>query len=275
MFKLKASGILLFSICLAAPMIETNGARAQAMVDCAGSKDFIRERQPLSQGHYQSYLASWNKGQLQEGKDYWQCLAFNRQTYPDGQTIAWSWPNTPPPSRGVYNFLAVDFGNYYDTVTPQPIAPQAVSDIKVLNQKYNLVISGDLDGFDVIDDFFLTRDPGKFDHKLFEVEIFFHTPSYSHTYARQVAQVGKVTASGVQWNVSVDKHAGNGQDILIIPANGADLLSGEIDIKAILGQLIAAGVLTGTEYFNGLGLGVEVRQGSGRLNILKLGTAYE
>ncbi|WP_374547445.1 hypothetical protein [Rhodoblastus sp.] len=275
MRKRDAAGWLLLFLCATAPILATTGASAQALDNCVGSKDFIREKQPFAKGRYLSYLASWNKGELLEGRDYWQCLAFNRGTYPDGQTIAWSWPNRPPPSRGVYNFLAVNFGNYYDTIVPQPIPPKPVSDIKTLKQKFDLGISGDLDGFDVIQDFFLTRDPGKFDHKLFELEIFLHTPSYSHGYARQVSQVGKITASGVQWNVSVDKHAANGQDILVVPANGADLLSAEIDTKAILDQLVAAGVLTGTEYFNGLGLGVEVRQGSGRLDVHKLSTVYE
>jgi hypothetical protein len=265
------AALLLCAAFAAAP----KAAFALAPDKCAGLQDFIRDKQPHAQGPYMSYLAAWNKGALIQGQDYWECLAYNPATYPHGQTIAWSWPDRPPPSRGVYNFLAVDFGNYYGTVVPQPIPPKAVGDIKTLTQSFDLAISGDLDGFDVINDFFLTRDPGKFDNKLFEVEIFFHTPRYSHDYARSSTQVGKIKASGIEWTVSIDKRASNGHDILIIPADGADLLSHSIDIKAILNQLVAAQVLTGREYFNGMGLGVEVRSGAGTLAIKKLSTSYE
>jgi hypothetical protein len=272
--KLSLTNLAPLFLC-AAFIAVPQAAFAQVQDKCAGSQDFIRDKQPHAQGHYMSYLAPWNKGALVEGQGYWECLAYNRETYPHGQTIAWSWPDRPPPSRGVYNFLAVNFGNYYDTVVPQPIPPKAVGDIKTLTQSFDLAISGDLDGFDVINDFFLTREPGKFDNKLFEVEIFFHTPGYSHDYARSSTQVGKIKASGIEWTVSIDKRAANGHDILIIPEGGADLLSHTIDIKAILDQLVAAQVLTGREYFNGMGLGVEVRRGAGTLAIKKLSTSYE
>ena len=59
-----------------------------------------------------------------------------------------------------------------------------------------------------------------------------------------------------------------------MPTDTSDVLSGSIDIKAMLDYLVAHDVLTGNEYFNGLAMGAEVQQGSGSLEINNFAVTY-
>lgn len=260
----------LVTLALGASMVAAAGSDT-----CSGSDDVLTDGKPYASGHYMSFLAPWNKGSLVEGIDYTECLTFNRSSYPDGQRISWSWPEVPPKSKGVYNFLAVDFGNYDNTVVMSPIRPSRVRDIDKLTQQYALDISGDNQGFDVIDDLFLTSKSGDTSKKLFEIEIFLHSPGFAIKYASGATQIGTFRASGTEWSASIDRHLSSAADILVLPAKRGDILAGTLDVKAVFDYLISAKILSGEEYFNGLGLGVEVRHGDGSLSINRLSITYE
>ncbi len=224
-----------------------------------------------------SYLAPWNKGSLVNGVGYAECTTYQPLTYPNSQTINWSWPETPPPTAGVYNFLSVNFGNYDWTTVLTPVTPKEVGSISTLAQTFNLSIQGEVQGFDVIEDLFLTSEayPNGTNpiNKKHEIEIFLHSPAYSIAYASSLTPIGTFIASGIQWTASINKNMAV-PSVLIMPTNHTDALVGTVDIHAIFTYLIAKKIISNTEYFNGLGLGVEVRTGSGALTIKSLSTTY-
>jgi hypothetical protein len=262
------------SVCTLAALVVTGTAAAAGPEACDAKPVKLKDRQPYTVGPYLSYLAPWNKGELAEGVDYAECLGIERSTYPDGQVIGWAWPNAAPKKNGVYNFLAVNFGNYDHTATQQRIAPRQVGEIVELKQFVDLSIDGDPQHFDVIDDFFLTSAPGDSDAKLFEVEVLLHSPSFAIRYAHSVAPIGAFAAGGRDWYATVDWRPKSTPDILVLPRGEGDVLKGAVDLKAVLDYLIEANILTGKEYFNGMGLGVEVGQGAGALAVNKLATTY-
>lgn len=241
----------------------------------AGGSIVLRDHQNYTSHSYNSYLSPWNKGALVEGVDYDESLQLNEAAYPNGQTIMWRWPKEPPARRGVYNFLHVAYGNYYDTRPKEPIPSVKVRDIAELTQSFNLSFGGDLDGFNVIDNLFLTEKPGNFEKILYEVEIFFHSPSNAVWYVNHSHPVGRFVASGIEWFVAVDRNGPHGQDVLIMPSSHQDApVADKLNLKAMFDYLIASNVLSGDEYFNGLALGVEVHHGAGNLTINTISTRY-
>ncbi len=261
---------LLFGVCGA-----LLGAAALGPKEAAGAPATITlgDHQNYTIGPYLAYLGPWNKGRLVYGKDYTESLTVRPATFPNATSIVWRWPRTPPAEHGVYNFLHIAFGNYNNTVVQTPIAPKKVSAIKTLIQTHDLTLTGELEGYDVITDFFLTRAPGDSKTQAFEIEVFLHTPPYSADFVRSGRQIGVFREAGRAWTVALI--ARPTPIILFAPARSGEVKAGTIDLAAMLRYLIAQKVLTGEEYFNGLGLGVEVRQGAGAATINAFSVVYE
>lgn len=227
-----------------------------------------------SAGSYGSFLSPWNADALPTGGTHAEFLVYNRTNYPNNQQIYWSWPSIPPAGGGVYNFLAIDYGNYFDTSVQTPIMPKQVGSIAHLSQTFNVSLGGDTNGYDVLIDFFTTLAANNFSNRQHEVEIFLHTPAYAASYVQSVIQIGTYTdAGGRAWTVAVDKNT-TPHDILFMPANKADVLVATVDIKAMLAWLIGLQWVSSAEYFNGLGFGLEVNHGTGSISINTLSTTY-
>ncbi len=228
-----------------------------------------------TKGSYLVYLAPWGAGSLVRGRDYWDSVTFASDPFPNGLSMSWSWPDKAPTSSGVYNLNAINFGNANHTIVQTPITPLQVSAIGTLTQTQALTLGGETAKYDVITDFWLTAKAGNLDTKLFEVEVFLHTPAYSRSYVQHATPLGTYTdAQGRPWTMAIDKGANLAPDILIMPENGRDVLSGSVDLKGMLAWLAGHGVITGTEYFNGLSMGAEVRQGAGALVIDRFNVEY-
>lgn len=226
-----------------------------------------------TKGPFTAFMAPYNKGSLLVDKDYAESFALDPEQFPAGSLISWRWPmaGMNDPVRG---FLAVDFGNYYNTVPEIPIQSSKVNRITSLTCIHDLSISGTAKGFSVIINFFLTSTPNPNSIR-FEIEVFLHTPKYAKIYIDRVPSIGTFrSASDLAWNVAKDPVAAHGPDILFYPTNQADLLVGTVDLKEMLFWLASCGVITGDEFFNGLAIGVEPQQLDGTLTINALSVHY-
>ena len=233
----------------------------------------LGDSQGFTKDAYTAFMAPYNKGALRAGVDYRESISLDPALFPARTTISWTWPEARA-DASVRGFLAVDYGNYYNTVPARPIRSRRVSDIRTLTCDFDLAIDGTLSGFDVVVDFFLTSTPD-FGSILFEIEIFLHAPRYVLGYADSTRPVGMFrSTSGSTWTVSKDPVGNQAPIVLFHLAPGHDVLDGSIDIAEMLHWLKDRGVLAGTEFFNGLALGVEPQQHDGILTINTLSVDY-
>lgn len=231
----------------------------------------LTDRQPYSKDAWFAWLEPWGANGLVQGRDYTNAIRILPEQFPAGSVITWSWPSKP--ANGVYNFLAIDYGNAFNTLVQAPIPPRRVSDIAELSHSHSLRLDGRLPDFNVLIDFWLTKEAGNHDVHLFEIEVFLHASDAGSAYAAWASQLGVYTdAGGRVWRVSVDRTRVT-PDILFLPSS--DLVDGTVDLRAMLLWLVEAKVITGQEWFNGFGTGVEVVSADGSLTIDSLGVTYK
>lgn len=233
----------------------------------------IYDNTAWSHGSYLAYNAPWGAGSLVQGKDYFNTTTLNSDTMPDGAMITWKWPDIAA-STGVYNFNAINFGNYYNTVPQTSILPSQVDCIGNLSQTINLTLGGETANFDVLTNMFLTTRPGDNSTNVYEISVFLHAPQYTIDYANWSTQIGTYTGSGHTWNVAIGQGGTPAPTLMFVPTDTRDVLTGTIDLKGMLDYLVQQGAITGNEYFNGLGMGAEAHQGSGSLMINNFSVDY-
>ena len=233
----------------------------------------VNDNEAYAAGPYLAYIAPFNKGSLVQGRDYTESISIAPGAFPAGTRFVWRWPDAAA-KAGIYDFSAIDFGDYDNTVVPTPIPPRPVGLIDTLNETHDATFGGQLDGFDVIDDLFLTEKPGDNATNEFEIEVFLHTPAYSADYVSGAEQIGTFEGSGVVWTVAIDRPAGHVPDILFMPRDRADLGHCTIDLKAMLAYLVANGTIPSTVYFNGMAFGTETQRGSGSMDVAAFSTIY-
>ncbi len=230
----------------------------------------ISDNQAYQSGSYTAYVAPFDVGSLVYGKGYTETMSINAAEFPNSVTAAWKFPINNV--ANIRSFIAVDYGDYDYTTPINPITPSTIASLTTLNETIKFTESGNLQGFDIITDMFLTSAPKNNNTDVAEVEIFLHSPTYSQQWAASLTSLGTVTVSGVTWNVSESGADGNSQgtvDYVFMPANDKDFSSGTINIESMLQFLVTNGGLSGAAYFNGLATGVETDSGSGSWDLIK------
>jgi hypothetical protein len=230
--------------------------------------------QAYSVGSFLAFVAPFNAGSYVYGQDYTANIAVTNGSLTSNVAMSWNWGSTPCPD-GVYDFSAIDYGYYDNTVVNTPIPSATISSIQTLTETHSLTFAGNLQGFDAIDDMFLTTSPENSNTNVAEIEVFLHTPTYSAQYVQASTPIGTFQNSGITWTVAESVSSGSTQpDFLIMPTNQADVPSGTIDLKAALNYLVSKGLIAGSLYFNGFALGTETQSGSGSMTINSLSVAY-
>jgi hypothetical protein len=234
----------------------------------------VGDNEAYSAGAYLAYIAPFNRGLLVRGRDYTESIAVSKRAFPDGTRFEWRWPEVAA-KAGVYDFSAIDFGDYDNTVVRDPVPSRRIGEIGALRETHDATFAGELDGFDVIDDLFLTERPGDNATNAFEIEVFLHTPGYSADYVRGARQIGTFEGSGIVWTVALDRPEGHVPDILFMPRDRADLGRCTIDLKAMLSYLVANGTIPETLYFNGFAFGTETQRGGGSMDVSAFAATYK
>lgn len=233
----------------------------------------IHEATNWSMGSYLLYNSPWGAGSLSQNIDYTNTTTFDSDSMTSGIVMDWRWPEIAAPS-GVYNFNAISFGNYFNTVPETKIASTQINKIASLSETFDLSLGGETANYDVLTNMFLTTKAGDNSTNIYEVSIFLHTPQYTVDYVNWSKPVGTYTGSGHTWKVAIGEGGTAEPSLLFMPTDTRDVLSGTIDLKGMLDYLVKQGVITGNEYFNGLGMGAEAHQGAGSLTINTFSVAY-
>lgn len=229
----------------------------------------------ISKGPYWAYNSTWNKGSLVNGKDFTQSLTLDNANFPNGSVLAWSFPNTPGPNN-VYSAPCLMFGTYAQVVAPTPTIPyRQINTINTLMVTHNVTLNSDPTKFDAIYDFYLQSSTDTSSQGLFEIELHMHTPQYFIDWINaSLMKYNFTDAAGTDWIIASNPGV-NPPMIIFVRADFADHLNATVDLKALLMAAKARGLLTGNEYFTGLAMAVEPREGSGSMTVNSLSVTYD
>jgi hypothetical protein len=232
------------------------------------------ETSTLDAGPYWAMNSVWNKGNLVNGTDFTQSITMADANSPNTDTtISWNWPTTGA-QYNVYSMPGVFYGTNVGFTPPtHSVASEKISDIKTLTLSQDLTYSGSTDHYDALYDMGLTTAPdgGAYTH---EIEINLHSPDYMSGWLNSLPHQNFTDASGMQWIIAENSNAGVPM-VMFSPADFHDITNTTIDFKALLDAAVAKGVLSGNEYFSGLGLGNEPQLGSGSMTIHSMHVNYD
>lgn len=210
----------------------------------------------------------WGAANLVEGTDYNIESHFNLGNMTDGTTFAWSFPLTTEVYPAIRAYPHLIFGaspaNGANAVNPTDTAlvlPALVGDLKSLTATHDVAFAGNLAGFNVSYDIWLTSTAnGGMDAVTNEVMIWVHKGSFEAfgeqvgTYADGNGHAAKIYHSGTYTAVVFE----------------TEMAAAKIDIKAIFDTLEQLGIVNDSEYVRSIEMGAEVTSGSGTLRFNNL-----
>lgn len=238
--------------CAAAGMLASAAfAQSQFLV----KKDF----QFFTKNSFSSYASPWSTftiKTLRSGIDYWDTVTIDPTQFPNNTTIRTKWPTTVP-STGVWGYHHIAFGNYDGGLVQQPIAPLQVNAIKQLQESWSFAYSSS-PNFNLLNEFYLTSRPGDATAKVIEIGIFQHVPAATQRYVDSLTPIGTYQeAQGRTWRITRVNNF-----VMLTPTTPGDILTGTFDFRALLLSLKGRKIITGNEWFNGLGFGSEPTAGA-------------
>jgi hypothetical protein len=190
--------------------------------------------------------------------------------FPNATVFNASWPAGADGTVKSYN--AIDYGNYFDTIVPVPVASSKLSDIITLKELSNFTyVSGTADAANVtIDGFLYSAQESDITFMLCEFQVFFHLTAASKSFVDGLTQLGTYTSASIDGTPSiawkVGRQASNFQGVPYYLFYPIDLLDKPVitfDINAMFTWLRGSNpttgltYLTGNERYNGHSLGIE------------------
>ncbi|HET7716717.1 MAG TPA: hypothetical protein VFK86_13920 [Bauldia sp.] len=218
----------------------------------------------------------WNKGGLRNGVDFVQSLTYEPATFPDGVTLQWSWPGF---NEEIWSYPEVIVGyKPWDSNEGTLDLTARVDTVKRLQADFDLAIAGETDKFNVAIEFWLTDRPGGGPQSITtEVMIWLHNGGLTPAGKK----VGRYQGDGYDASIFVEKsmtdRSGDSEIRwkYVALKTESDLLSGSLDLRAVLVVLRKKGIIDGRDFIGGFELGAEVAGGAGSLRIDRIDHSFE
>ena len=205
---------------------------------------------------------TWGVGNMKCGVDYTIGATYDAKNVSSGVTFNWSFPNSTDPFRTVKAYPEIIFGSspfsgsstWSDSGHSFPVK---VADIGSLSATFNSAISGNTSGFNVAFDIFLTSKAfGDASTITNEVMIWTHKPD-TDAPGKLIGTFNDGVHSGSIYH--------DGTYTAVVLDN--DMMTGTLDISAVLATLQKLGVVASSEYLASVQFGSEVLNGTGSLSI--------
>lgn len=209
---------------------------------------------------------TYNTGALKYGTDYSVSTTVNKADATAGTTFTWKMPYTIGETPKILAYPEVIFGvppmgafakNPGDKLA---VFPVKVGDLVSLKADYDVTFSGNVSGFNVAYDIWLTSKPnGDRSTISNEIMVWVHkgdVPTYG-------TAIGTYTAGDVTYTIY------NKGTYTAFVAD-RDVPKGDLDIAAMVTHLKKIGIVKDTEYLASIELGAEVISGVGSLTINNL-----
>lgn len=245
--------------------------------------DLLANAGTLLNGNFQSYAASpysaytgmWGVNVLPQNANLQatSTLRVFPATFPKGSVFTWNVTRDPNWS-GVEGYLSTSYGNYDGS--PGRITPWPVYAITALSVAVGWTYTGDASS-GLLCECWLSPTAAATGPvpKSYEVAFFPKTSTTSLAYFNGLSAVGSgsfTDTNGVVWNVRVD--TGGTYPYFIACRPGGVDFQGPLPFKDYFAFLIAAGKITGNEWFNGVAFGVEPYSGAGTLGVTDFTATY-
>lgn len=228
----------------------------------------LGDREFYSKGPFVAFAAPWCADRaraLVVGRDLNDSIAFDPATFPAGTVIRSQAPGVDPGVHGcgVYGYHHVAYGNYNDGIPEQAVPPRQVRAIRTLAVDLDVAFAGEGE-FNVLQEFFLTAQPGSHRRQLIEIGYLLHPSASARKFAQSGRRYGDYTdPAGRTWHLyRVARY------LMLVPAAG-DVSAGALDIAHLLKELTKRRLLKGSEWFNGMAIGIEPVMGDSEMTIRK------
>lgn len=219
-------------------------------------------------GNYNAYAAPWcalrNKS-LVVGKDLSTTISLLPSQFPNDIEISAKTPDANPHDYGcgVYGYHHVHFGNYSGPLPKGKFEGMQIKSLKKLIVDFAYRDLGSTGEYNVLNEYFLTTEKDRQDLRVMEIGYFFHPSKSAISFAKTGGNLGRYDdPQGRAWSVYQA-----GQFVMLMPADGKDLVAGTVDMGHFLQHLVAKGKLTGNEWFNGAAMGIEPVRGNSSIKI--------
>lgn len=221
-------------------------------------------------GSYGAYASSWGAAleprPLLKGRDFINTIAVDIARFPAGSNISWRWPDHPPERSGVYGYLHIYRGNYDGGMPPLLVEPVMVRDLAFFSQDIAFTHhGGPTDGYNVLNEFWLTQKDGDHTRKAYEIGFMLHTNRRTSETIALAEPLGMYSDHVLRrWRVV--RLPGAIPYIIFVPEDQKDF-RGTLEVRHALQYLVAKAVITGGEWINGVAIGVEPHFGGGALTL--------
>jgi hypothetical protein len=238
---------------------------AALMLSSSAHAETIKEQQQYLKGCWGAYNGPWSTygGPLKAGVDFGDLTNINEAIFPNGTSMSWYFPKTPPTNAGVYGYNAITFGDFSNGPIANCIPAKQLKDIKELALHYSVSWTSSAGDFNVLSEMYAYTKPSSASSYVAEIGFL---PKQSATGVAY-AKAGKSLGTFGAWTVY--------QQGKYYMFTGGGAATGDLDFLGAANFLKSKGVLTGDEWFTGLGFGVEPIFGGGYLSVSTMAVTYQ
>lgn len=234
----------------------------------------LADREFYSKGRFIAYAAPWcaeGRKELVVGKDIEGAIMLDQVRFPAETTIVSRAPDASPNiyGCGVYAFNHIAYGNYNGGIPKISVAPIQVSAIRKLTASFALEHQGGGE-YNVLQEFFLQSAVSPPGRQVAEIGFFHHASPSAIVFAKTGRRYADYTdAEARTWHVYR-----KARYFMFFPAGG-ELLSGRLDMRHVLDEMVRRRLLKGTEWFTGVAVGVEPVGGRSSLTVRRWDISFE
>jgi hypothetical protein len=267
-------GMLSLAASLTCLMLE-HGADVLAH-DVSGRQNEASVRLPeqtfFSKGPYSAFaftFAAVGRRDLAMPRDYGAQWTLDPAEFPRGAELEWTVPVGPLPLPfGVWGYHHIDYGNYDASLQKESIEPRRVCEVTGLEVSFDVEWSGSR-RFNLLSEVWLTRTGSRTESNSTRalLEVGFLLYSADRDFHNKGQPIGRGFSDGRR-TYTVRR---TGKYITFAPDE--DVASGDANFGAALKYLMTEGVISGSEFVNGVAFGVEpirsdaVSNRSGKLHV--------
>jgi len=211
---------------------------------------------------------TWGSGWLSYGVNYTVDTAYSPADLTARTTFSWWYPGNTQYAAPILAYPEVGFGPSPFNGGTQPtdvgaVLPVQVGELTRFTADYDVAYKGDLQGFDVAFDLWLTKTPGGDQSTISnEIMVWLHKGG--------VAPYGQLAGTTTINGVAADIYRAAGDWPYTAVILQADLPAGRLDVADLLSKMQALGIVSPAEYVASLQLGAEIISGSGALTVNNL-----